>query len=82
MDKSPEEDGFHEFNNYFEFIENVGAGGFGKVVRAKYLKDGKVYAVKVIKNKLFYYFKCINIKGRTLKEQEEARDRLNYEYSL
>ena len=34
-DKTPEEDGFPQFNKYFTFIKNIGSGGFGKVVLAK-----------------------------------------------
>ena len=32
--KTPEEDGFPEFNEHFKFIKNLGAGAFGKVVLA------------------------------------------------
>ncbi len=40
-DRTPEEDGFAEFNKYFSFIRNLGAGGFGKVVLAEDLKTHK-----------------------------------------
>ncbi len=40
-DRTPEEDGFAEFNKYFTFIRNLGAGGFGKVVLAEDLKTHK-----------------------------------------
>lgn len=33
--KTPEEEGFSEFNNYFKFIKCIGSGGFGKVVLAE-----------------------------------------------
>ena len=46
-DKTPAEEGFTEFDKFFTFLRNLGAGGFGKVVLAKSLKDGKEYAVKV-----------------------------------
>ena len=55
MEKTPEEDGFKEFNKYFKFIENLGAGGFGKVVLAEDLLTHRQYAVKVRDNSLFFY---------------------------
>jgi serine/threonine protein kinase len=47
-DKTPEEDGFPQFNTYFTFIKNIGSGGFGKVVLARLNENKKTYAVKVI----------------------------------
>ncbi len=41
VNKTPEEDGFSEFSQYFRFIRNIGGGSYGKVVFAEYLKDGK-----------------------------------------
>ena len=35
MDKTPEEDGFIKFNDYFRFVRNLGHGAFGKVVLAE-----------------------------------------------
>jgi serine/threonine protein kinase len=35
----------------FEILEKLGEGGFGEVFKAKSLKDGKIYAIKEIKNK-------------------------------
>ena len=46
--KTPEEDGFLKFNDYFTFIKNIGSGKFGKVVLAKDNETGKEYAVKVL----------------------------------
>jgi len=46
-DRTPEEDGFAEFNKYFTFVRNLGAGGFGKVVLAEDLLTHEQYAVKV-----------------------------------
>jgi len=34
-DKTPEEEGFTEFNKHFRFIKCIGSGGFGKVVLAE-----------------------------------------------
>jgi len=45
--KTPEEDGFPEFSNYFKFIKCIGSGGFGKVVLASDKVSGEEYAVKV-----------------------------------
>jgi serine/threonine protein kinase len=47
MKKTPEEDGFTEFNTYFHFIKNLGFGTFGKVVQATDIQTGEVVAVKV-----------------------------------
>ena len=45
--KTPEQDGFPQFNTYFKFIKNIGSGGFGKVVLARDNENNKTYAVKV-----------------------------------
>ncbi len=61
MDKSPEEDGFTKFNEYFLFIKNLGFGTFGKVVLAKDKVNGEIIAVKV-KNPIIVclYYKKID----------------------
>jgi serine/threonine protein kinase len=48
MEKTPEEDGFTKFNNYFHFIRNLGHGSFGKVVLAEDKQLQEIVAVKVI----------------------------------
>ena len=34
-EKTPEEEGFVEFNDHFKFIKNINSGAFGKVVLAE-----------------------------------------------
>jgi len=46
-DKTPEEEGFTEFNKHFRFIKCIGSGGFGKVVLAEDLITKEELAVKV-----------------------------------
>jgi serine/threonine protein kinase len=57
MEKSPKEDGFVEFNQYFKFVKNLGAGGFGKVVLAEDLLTQRQYAVKVLPTNNILMFK-------------------------
>jgi hypothetical protein len=39
--KSPNEDGFPNFDNYFRFIKNLGAGRYGKVVLGEELSTAR-----------------------------------------
>lgn len=39
-DKTPDEEGFEDFNKNFKFIKNISSGAFGKVVLAEDLENG------------------------------------------
>ena len=48
-----------EFNFYFKYIEKIGSGSFGTVIRAIYLDQEREVAVKII-DKTLYKYKNLN----------------------
>ncbi|KAI9161449.1 hypothetical protein LWI28_017587 [Acer negundo] len=45
----------------YQLLDEVGAGGFGRVWKAVYKHSGKVVAVKMLREKFLFWEECLSL---------------------